>query len=72
MIHTLFFFPLKASTPGSASMTLTQTGTTLTATQQFTYDMALTANVATVSPTSSSVTGKFNGDFLLKLNLKSE
>ncbi|XP_048777455.2 fibrocystin-L-like isoform X3 [Ostrea edulis] len=46
-----------ASTPGSASVTLAQAGTTLTASQQFNYDAALTANINSVSPSSSSVTG---------------
>lgn len=56
-INTRQHFFLKASTPGSASVTLAQAGTTLTASQQFNYDAALTANINSVSPSSSSVTG---------------
>ncbi|XP_061189118.1 fibrocystin-L-like [Saccostrea echinata] len=46
-----------ASTPGSASVTLTQSGVTLTASQQFNYDASLTSNINSVSPSTSSVTG---------------
>ena len=68
-IYVCVICSLKASSPGSAAVTLAQSGTNYVATQQFTYDSALTANIASVSPASSSVTGRWGEDFSLLLIL---
>ena len=68
-IYVCVICSLKASSPGSAAVTLAQSGTNYVATQQFTYDAALTANIASVSPASSSVTGRWREDFSVLLIL---
>ena len=71
-IYVCVICSLKASSPGSAAVTLAQSGTNYVATQQFTYDAALTANIASVSPASSSVTGRWGGGFLFVIDSESK